>query len=102
MSRFFLVFLILILIFATTYTKNSTKELDKKLYETKENINLLNHKFEYLLLDYNYLTSPQKLMEYQIKYFEKSLLPMKINQTKKIILKENTFVIKDINNKLND
>jgi len=83
MSKFFLVFSVLILVFATTYTKNSTKKLDKKLYETKENISLLNHKFEYLLLDYNYLTSPKKLMEYQLKYFEKSLLPRKINKTKK-------------------
>jgi len=60
---------VIFLIFATTVTKNSTKQLDKKIFEIKENLRVLQDKFELEMLEYNYLTSPKKLMEYQKKYF---------------------------------
>ena len=70
-----LIFLIpvIFLILATTLTKNSTKQLDKKIFETKENIRALENRLELVLLDYNFLTSPKKLMEYQTKFFENNL-----------------------------
>ena len=55
---------IIFLIISTTFIKNSTKNLDKKIFETQENIRALNEIHELVLLDYNYLTSPNKLMEY--------------------------------------
>ena len=71
-----LIFLIpvIFLILATTLTKNSTKQLDKKIFETKENIRALENRLELVLLDYNFLTSPKKLMEYQTKFFENNLI----------------------------
>ena len=79
-----LIFLIpvIFLILATTFTKNSTKQLDKKIFETKENIRVLENRLELVLLDYNFLTSPKKLMEYQTKFFEKNLIQLKINNIK--------------------
>ena len=65
---------VIFLIFATTLTKNSTKQLDKKIFELKEDIRFLQDKYELVLLEYNYLTSPKKLMEYQKKYFDNELL----------------------------
>ena len=56
--------LILIIIF-TTLTKNSTKKLDKKIFEAQENIRALNDIYELVLLDYNYLTSPRLLQAFQ-------------------------------------
>ena len=73
--------LILIIIF-TTLTKNSTKKLDKKIFEAQENIRALNDIYELVLLDYNYLTSPSKLMEYSQKYFEEDLKKKKISELK--------------------
>tara|TARA_B100000427_G_scaffold154502_1_gene128549 strand:- start:1 stop:309 length:309 start_codon:yes stop_codon:yes gene_type:complete len=64
---------VIFLIFATTITKNSTKKLDQKIFELKENIRVLQEKYELVMLEYNYLTSPKKLMEYQKKYFENEL-----------------------------
>ena len=64
---------IILLIVSTTFTKNSTKQLDKKIFETQENIRALVNKYELVLLDYNYLTSPNKLMEYSQKYFDEEL-----------------------------
>jgi len=65
---------VIFLIFATTITKNSTKQLDKKIFDIKENLRVLQDKYELVLLEYNYLTSPKKLTEYQKKYFDNELL----------------------------
>tara|TARA_Y100000591_G_scaffold322279_1_gene338446 strand:- start:113 stop:385 length:273 start_codon:yes stop_codon:yes gene_type:complete len=64
---------IIILIISTAFTKNSTKKLDKKIFEIQEDIRALNDIYELVLFDYNYLTSPNKLMEYSQTYFEKEL-----------------------------
>ena len=41
---------------ATTLTKNSTKKLDKEIFQLKENIRILEDRYELSLLDYNILT----------------------------------------------
>ena len=87
---------IIFLIFATTVTKNSTKKLDKRIYIIKENIRLLNHKYELVLLDFNYLTSPTKLMEYQQNYFDTDLAESKIINFKSIEIKNKNLVIRGI------
>ena len=69
---------IIILIISTTFVKNSTKKLDKQIFETQESIRAMNEIYELVLLDYNYLTSPKKLMEYSQMYFEKELKKKKI------------------------
>ena len=79
---------IIILIFSTSLTKNSTKKLDKKIYEIQEDIRALDDIYDLVLLDYNYLTSPDKLMEYSQMYFEKEL-------KKKEIIDLKTFKFKD-------
>ena len=78
---------ILILIISTTFTKNSTKQLDKKIFETLENIRALENIYELVLLDYNYLTSPNKLMEYSQFYFEEELKKKEISDLKTIIVR---------------
>ena len=78
---------IILLIISTTFTKNSTKQLDKKIFETQENIRALVNKYELVLLDYNYLTSPNKLMEYSQKYFDEELKKKEIKDLKNYIFK---------------
>ena len=78
---------IIFLIISTTFIKNSTKNLDKKIFETQENIRALNEIHELVLLDYNYLTSPNKLMEYSKLYFENELKKKKITDLKTFIFK---------------
>jgi hypothetical protein len=82
MKKFLLFLPVLFLIIATTVTKNSTKKLDRKIFETKENIRVLENRFELVLLDYNFLTSPKKLMEYQSTFFENNLIQLNINELK--------------------
>ena len=66
---------IIILIIITTITKNSTKKIESKIFTIKENISTLKNKYELVLLEYNFLTSPNKLFEYQETYFENELHP---------------------------
>ena len=102
MKKALLTLIIFTLIIATTVTKNSTKELDKKIYATKENIRLLINEYEYELLEFNYLSSPKKLMEYQEKYFENYLEPIKIENTKKIIIENGEIFFNEASSTLNE
>ena len=69
---------------ATTLTKNSTKKLDKEIFQLKENIRILENRYELTLLDYSILTSPKKLIEYQKYYFEDKFIQKKIENLNKI------------------
>ncbi len=91
MKKLFYFTPIIFLIFATTLTKNSTKKLDKEIFELKENIRILEDRYELILLDYNILTSPKQLMKYQQFYFEDKFIQKKI---------ENLSRVEFLNNKL--
>jgi hypothetical protein len=78
MKKIIFSILIIILIFFTSIIKNSTKNIDVKIFNLKEDIRLLNEKYELVLLDHNFLSSPKKLNEYQKKYFENDLMPTAI------------------------
>ena len=91
MKKIFFFTPIIILIFATTLTKNSTKKLDKQIFENNENLRILEDRYELTLLDYNILTSPKKLIEYQQLYFEEKFIQKKI---------ENLSTITIVNDKL--
>ena len=75
---------IIFLLFATTLTKNSTKKLDRKIFQLKENIRILEDRYELTLLDYSILTSPKKLMEFQEFFFEDKFIQKKIENLNKI------------------
>ena len=47
-----------------------------------------------VLLDFNYLSSPEKLIEYQALYFENELKEIDIRNLKKITLVESEIQIK--------
>ena len=79
---------IIILIILTTFTKNSTKKLDKKIFDIKEDLRFLSDKYELVLLDHNYLSSPSRLFEYQNKFFENELTPIDITNISQIEFKD--------------
>jgi hypothetical protein len=93
MKKFIIVFFIFFLIIFTTIIKNSTRKLENQIIEVKQNLDVLKSKYELVLLDYNFLTTPKKLMEYQYKYFENDLVPLDINKIQEIQEKNNKLVI---------
>ena len=93
MKKLILILSIFLLLIFTTITKNSTKDIEKQIYNTKENLRVLKQKYEMVLLDYNYLSSPEKLMEYQSSYFENELEEIDITTLKKLSVVENQIKI---------
>ena len=85
---------IFILILTTSLVKNSTKEIEDKIFSKNESIRLLNSKFGDEMLEYNYLSSPEKLTKHQSQYFNKDLIEIDITKIKKIIInKENLKIV---------
>ena len=96
MKKLFFFIPVIFLIFATTVIKNSTKQLDKKIFEAKEDLRVLQDKYELVMLEYNYLTSPKKLMEYQKEYFDNELLETDIESLNWIEIKNKEIIINKI------
>ena len=97
MKKIILIISIFCLVIVTTLTKNSSKNLEKEIYITKENINILENKYELVLLEYNFLTSPKKLLEYQNTYFEDDLESLNINSFNEIKKENNKLIISKFN-----
>ena len=76
--------IIFILILATSLVKNSTKEIEDEIFIANENIIPLKLELGDVLLEYNYLSSPDKLSQYQNQYFEKNLIKIDITRIKKL------------------
>ena len=95
MKKLVLLLPIFFLLIFTTIVKNATKEIEKKIYDSKKTLKVLKNKYEMVLLDFNYLSSPKKILEYQSKYFEKELSEIDIKNLKKITLKENKLKIEE-------
>ena len=90
MRKIFVSSLIIFLIFATTITKNSTKKLDKEIYKIKDDLRSLKNKHELVLLEYNYLASPKRLLVIQKDYFENELRERDLLEFGQIIINKNT------------
>ena len=94
--------IIFILILATSLVKNSTKEIEDKIFIVNENIRSLKVEFGDVLLEYNYLSSPDKLTQYQTQYFEKKLIKINIIKIKKLTEKKNYINVSDFIEKTKD
>ena len=90
MKKLILVSIIIILIFLNSLITISTKNIDENIYLTKENISLLKNKNELLKLEFDYLTSPSKLLEYQELYFDEKLEAVSIKNINEIIIYEDS------------
>jgi cell division protein FtsL len=84
MKKFSVIFLILFLILFTALIKNSTKRIDDEIFALKENIRSLKKDFENIKLEYDYLSSAEKLLEFQNLYFDDELVKKDIQEIKTI------------------
>ena len=88
MKKFLIISVILSLIFFTAFIKNSTKRIDDLIFSSEENLRVLSKDFENIKLEYDFLSSTERLLQFQNKYFEEELIKKKI-QNIKIINKSN-------------
>ncbi len=96
MNKTLLVFLTLCLVVFTTLIKNSSKNLEDKIFSKQENIRILKKEVSDLLLEYNYLSSAEQLLKYQLRYFEEELVKKNINELKVIKNIQDEIEIKKI------
>ena len=80
MKKILTISLIFSLIVITTFIKNSTKKIDEELFSLKENISDLNLELDNVKLEFDYLSSPEKLISYQELYFENKLTQKSIDE----------------------
>ena len=93
---------ILILILATSLVKNSTKAIEDQIFLVNGNMRYLKSKLGDVLLEYNYLSTPYKLTQYQSQFFEKDLVRIDITKIKKLTEINNHIIISDFLKKNND
>ena len=90
---------IILLIIVTSLVKNSTKEIEDQTFSLNENIRTLKSELGDLILEYNYLSAPEKLIEYQSQYFKNDLKKIDIKKMRKIILINNNLETTDFKTK---
>jgi len=95
MKKIILGISIFVLILFTTLTKNSTKKIDKEIFLLKEDLRLLGDKHELELLEHSYLSSPNKLLEYQKKYFETELISIEKKNIIEVEFNEENILVKN-------
>ena len=82
MKKIILILVIFVLILSTAIIKNSAKKNEDKIFTVKENIRILNSELEKAKLEFDYLSSSDKLLEFQALYFENDLVQKKIENIK--------------------
>ena len=82
MKKFVLAAVIFFLVLSTAIIKNTTKQIEDEIFTVKENIRVLKSEFENVSLEYDYLSSAERLLEYQSQYFEDDLIQKNINDIK--------------------
>ena len=93
MTKFIIFILIFFLIIGTSVIKNSTKEIDDKIYTVGENLLFLDNRFKDSKLEFDYLSSSEKLLEYQKLYFENSLKKKLLQEIKTLKISNNDIEI---------
>ena len=70
MKKYILVSVIAFLVITTSIIKNSTRELENKIFNSNEKIKILINRKEIIKLQNDYLRSPQRLFEFKNKFLD--------------------------------
>ena len=96
MKKSIIIFFVMFLILFTALIKNSTKRIDDEIFITEENIKNLKKDFENIKLEYDYLSSAEKLLKFQNLYFDNELIKKDIKEIKIIEKRRNNLEIKQL------
>tara|TARA_Y100000389_G_scaffold165061_1_gene169084 strand:+ start:948 stop:1256 length:309 start_codon:yes stop_codon:yes gene_type:complete len=91
-----ILFLIFFLIISTSVIKNSTKEIDDQIYSVRENLIFLDDRFKDTKLEFDYLSSSEKLLKYQKLYFENLLQKKSLQEIKTLKIFNGDVKIDDL------
>tara|TARA_B100001057_G_scaffold347216_1_gene348510 strand:- start:463 stop:729 length:267 start_codon:yes stop_codon:yes gene_type:complete len=88
MKKYIIFFSIVSLIVTTSIVKSSTRQLEKNIFILEEEVEILEDKFNFLLLDNDYLTTPERLIGLKEKIFKNKFFPLDPKDVKKININE--------------
>ena len=69
MKKYIIFFFHCFLIITTSIVKSSTRQLGKKYFYTRGGVKILEEKFNFLILENDYLTTPERLIRLKEKIF---------------------------------
>ena len=84
MKKYIIFFGIIFLIITTSIVKSSTRQLEKKIFILREEVKILEEKYDFLLLENDYLTTPERLIGLKEKMFKDKFFPINPKDIKKI------------------
>ena len=84
MKKYIILFGIIFLIITTSIVKSSTRQLEKNIFILEEEVKILDEKFNFLLLESDYLTTPERLIGLKEKIFKDKFFPINPKDIKKI------------------
>jgi len=96
-KKFVVIIFIFLLIFSTAIIKNSTKKIEDEIFEVKESLRDLEKNLSDSMLEFEYLSSNEKLLKYQSQYFDENLIQKNINTIKILTKKSNNLFISTLN-----
>ena len=96
MKKLGLILTVIILILSTAIIKNSAKKTEDEIFTIKENLRVLSSEFEKIKLEHDYLSSSEKLLEFQSQFFENELVQKDITNIKVFNLKNKDKKIQDL------
>ena len=88
MKKYIILFGIIFLIITTSIVKSSTRQLEKKIFIMEEEVKILEEKYDFLLLENDYLTTPERLIGLKEKIFKDTFFPINPKDIKKIDINE--------------
>ena len=88
MKKYIILFGIIFLIITTSIVKSSTRQLEKKIFILREEVKILEEKYDFLLLENNYLTTPERLIGLKEKIFKNKFFPINPKDIKNININE--------------
>ena len=97
MKKLTIIIFIFSLIFSTALIKNSTKKIEDEIFAVKESLKNYENELSDTRLEFEYLSSTEKLFQYQTQFFEKDLNQKNINKIKIITKKLNNLSIDNSN-----
>ena len=77
-------------------SKKYSKKIEDELFTIKENLRVLESEYENILLEHDYLSSAEKLLEFQSLYFEDQLIQKNIKNIKIYNISKNQKNIKNL------
>ena len=88
MKKYIIFFSIVSLIVTTSIVKSSTRQLEKNIFILEEEVEILENKFNFLLLENDYLTTPERLIGLKEKIFKNKFFPLDPREIKNIDINE--------------